>query len=191
MHLTRLLLSCCCILFVGSVPLWGADEENVELRKERETFEREVEFSTRPIRDRYLSRLEKLKRMLGSRGDARTALAVQQEMERVSPVGGSGVGKFAGSWTLLYSSGSISSKRHYTIASSGVVTWSDENGKPINVVGKIQAEGTDFTIRFPGDERVERVTLAPNKLLVLEHFAPKESYPKGAPVMYATGVRAQ
>ena len=49
----------------------AAEDENAELAQARTLFEKEVEFSTRPIRDRYLSRLESLKRSLGSRGDAR------------------------------------------------------------------------------------------------------------------------
>lgn len=173
-----------------TIPPLRAAEENPELKKEREFYERELEFALRPIRERYLSRLDKMKRLLGGRGDARGALAVQDEMDGVATSAkGGGFARFAGTWALAYTNGTTN--RHYSITPAGVVTWIDENGKPFNVVGKVQVEGSDVTIRFPGDERVERIAIAANRLLIMEHFAPKTTYPKGVPVVFAIGIRSQ
>ena len=54
-----------------------------DLAQARALYQKDVEFATRPIRDRYLSRLDSLKRSLGSRGDARGAVAGQEEIDRV------------------------------------------------------------------------------------------------------------
>ncbi len=190
MTIIHFLFACCCLLPVATISPLRAEEKNAELKKERELYDREVEFAMRPIRERYLFRLDKMKRTLGGRGDARGALAVQEEMDNVATTAkGSGVARFAGTWALAYTNGTTN--RHYGITPAGVVTWIDENGKPFNVVGKVQLEGSDFTIRFPGDERVERITIAPNGLLIMEHFALKGTYPKGVPVVFAVGIRSQ
>ena len=45
-----------------------AQEDPADLIQARALYQRDVEFVSRPIRDRYVTKLETLKRTLGSRG---------------------------------------------------------------------------------------------------------------------------
>ncbi len=163
-----------------------AQEEPAELSQARAVYERDVEFATRPIRDRYLSRLDSLKRALGSKGDARAALAVQEEMERVKGIGG-GMEKFAGNWSIKYANGAT---RTYSITADGTLTEIAENGAKIAPKSaKITLKGTDFIVEVDGGSKIERLTLSGSKLMI-DHFNPKTTYPAGAPALRAIGTRA-
>lgn len=160
-----------------------------ELARAREVFEKEMAFSTRPIRDRYLSRLESMKRSLGSRGDARAAVAVQDEIDRVSamiPESG-GIVRFAGMWTIQYTNGS---SRRYSISADGSVTFDETGGKPLTpaVKRKVELKGNDFLIDW-GDGTLERLKIAAKNLMI-DHFNPKATYPAGQPVARGVGVIA-
>ncbi|MEQ1852145.1 MAG: hypothetical protein ABMA01_11200, partial [Chthoniobacteraceae bacterium] len=156
----------------------GADDAPDELARARAVFEKEIEFSTRPIRDRYISRLDSLKRSLGSRGDARGAAAVQDEIDRVQAGGldGSGVARFAGVWRIEYTNG-IS--RRYSILPDGSVIYDQSAGKPMSIPlkSKMAMKGNDFLVEW-ADGSLERLTISGRNLMV-EHFNPGTSYPAG------------
>lgn len=158
-------------------------EEPPDLAQARTLYQKDVEFATRPIRDRYLSRLDVLKRSLGSRGDARGALAVQEEIDRVRDIG-VGLDRFAGVWSVKYTNGTV---RTYSITAEGGLSVIEENGVRITPrTAKISLKGSDFMVES-AEGTIERLTLAGNKLTV-EHYNPKTNYPSGVPLR-ATGTR--
>jgi hypothetical protein len=75
-------------------------------------------------------KLETIKRTLGSRGEAKAALAVQEEIDRMKAAASdaSGVAKFAGVWKIMYDNAAV---RRYAITVDATVIWSEENGKPV------------------------------------------------------------
>lgn len=166
-----------------------ADDGIEELARSRETFEKEMAFSTRPIRERYLSRLENMKRSLGSRGDARTAVAVQDEIDRVRALNPepAGVVRFAGLWAIEFTNGD---KRRYAISTDGTVAFVESGGKPqpSPAKAKLTLKGNDFLLDW-GNGTLERLKIA-GKNLSIEHFNPKTSYPAGQPSARGTGVIA-
>ena len=163
-----------------------AEEAIEELSRARDAFEKEMAFSTRPIRERYLSRLESLKRSLGSRGDARTAAAVQDEIDRINAMhpDPAGIAKFTGVWAITYSNGST---RRYSISADGTVAWDEGGGKPMTpaVKAKMTLKRGDFVIDWGAEGPIERLKLSA-KNLNIELFSPKPTYPAGQP--YARGV---
>jgi hypothetical protein len=172
-----------------SVLLTAQGEDVPELRLARDIYEKDVEFATRPIRDRYLSRLDSLKRTLGSKGNVRAALAVQEEIDRVSRSSQNGLaGKFEGIWKIDYANGAT---RRYWIKPDGQVQGEDEKGKPIPAIsGKITTKGEDTVIELTSENKLERLTLDGN-LLTVEHFDPMITYPNGTPVLRGKGTRSQ
>jgi hypothetical protein len=161
-----------------------AEQEPPELAQARTGYERDVEFAVRPIRERYLLRLDSLKRTLGARGDARSALAVQEEMDRVNDLG-SGLDRFAGVWSVKYVNGTV---RIYSISAEGVLTVTEENGTRIAPrTAKITHKGADFMVES-AEGTIERLKISGNKLVV-EHFNPKSTYPASAPALRATGTK--
>ncbi len=160
-----------------------AQDEPPDLMQARALYQKDVEFATRPIRDRYLSRLDLLKRTLGSRGDARGAIAVQEEIDRIKDLG-VGLDRFAGTWSVKYANGTV---RTYSITADGSLSFTEENGAKIAPkIAKITLKGTDFVVES-AEGTIERLTLSANKLMV-EHFNPKTNYPSGSPLR-ATGTR--
>ena len=157
--------------------------ENPELAAARAVYEKEVEFSARPIRDRYLSRLDTLKRALGARGDARGAAAVQDEIDRIREVtvGQGSVAKFAGAWKVAYSVGTV---RNYVITSDGQVTQDEHDGKPPKTT-KLVTKGSDVLLDLQ-EGWIERLRIT-GKVLTVEHFNPKTLYPAGQPNAKGTG----
>lgn len=161
-----------------------AQEESPDLAQARTVYEKEVEFSTRPIRDRYLSRLNTLKRTLGARGDARGAAAVQDEMDRIAAsVPDAGMLRFAGVWKITYPSGET---KRYVISADGAVTCDENMGKRITPQkSKLTLRGSDIIMDFKNGA-IERLKLS-GKNLSIEHFNPKEHYPDGQPLALAVG----
>ena len=164
-----------------------ADEAIDELARAKDNFEREIAFSTRPIRERYLSRLENMKRSLGSRGDARTAGAVQDEIDRLNAMHPeqAGVVKFAGLWAIEYTNGD---KRRYAISADGTEAFVEAGGKPQPSPAKarLTLKGNDFLVDW-GNGALERMKIT-GKNLSVEHFNPKTNYPAGQPLTRGTGV---
>ena len=151
----------------------------------RAQYQKDVEFATRPIRDRYLSRLDMLKRSLGGRGDARCAAAVQDEIDRVwgASADASGLGSVVGVWKIVYTTGAT---QRYTIGADGSVTHDEDSGKVIPPrAGKMTAKGTDIVIDF-ADGAIERLKPS-RKKLVTELFTAKSQYPDGKPAFHGTG----
>lgn len=176
----------CLVLGFGAFSA-PADDSIDELARAKDTFEKEMGFSTRPIRDRYLSRLESMKRALGSRGDARAAAAVQDEIDRVSAMNPepAGVVRFAGLWAIEFTNGD---KRRYAISADGTVAFVEAGGKPqpSPARAKLTLKGNDFLLDW-NNGAIERLKIA-GKNLAIEHFNPKATYPAGQPFARGTGV---
>lgn len=164
----------------------AADQEPAELAQTRAVYQKDIEFASRPIRERYLSKLDALKRSLGSRGDARGAAAVQDEIDRIgaSTLDSGTVGRFAGIWLLEYQPVGL---RRYAIKPDGTVLYEENNGAPVNPPRetKIVMNGQDFLIDF-NDGAIERLSMRGGKL-VSELFSPKTLYPKGRANFQGTG----
>jgi hypothetical protein len=133
--------------------------------------------------------LETLKRSLGARGDARGALAIQEEIDRVRESGANseGVARFAGVWRII-------SPDHgpqiYTIKADGAMTWTED--PPVSAQkhpGKITIVGKDYLLEFDDHLSITRLSLAGDKLM-LEVWVPKTTYPAAAPGR-ASGVRVE
>jgi len=167
----------------------GAEDGVEELARAREAFEKEMAFATRPIRDRYVSRLETMKRSLGSRGDARGAAVVQDEIDRVNAISPepAGVVRFVGVWKIQYTNGTA---RRYSISADGSVNYDEMGGKPVSppAKGKVELRGGDFLIDWP-DGSLERLKISARNLAI-DHFSPKTTYPAGQPSTRGVGVLA-
>lgn len=161
--------------------LRGADQPP-ELLSARETYKKELEFASRPIRDRYLAALDALKRRLGKNGDLNAALAVEQEIESVreSASEAAGIEQFAGIWRIQYSNNTI---RRYVINLSGNVTFSEENGKPIPLKkGKISLRDSVFFLDL-GDGQIETLQRVGSSLHT-EIYQYKARYPADPPIYH-------
>ena len=181
-----LLLAC---LLLGSVSpaVRGADDEPVDLVQARALYGKELEFTTRPVRDRYLAKLDSLKRTLGSRGDARGAVAVQEEIDLIKAASAdpADVAKFAGTWKITYQTGVTG---QFVIRTSGSTTWNEEAGKPVQRKGRIVWKNSAFLLDFENDEdRLWRLSMN-GGALNLDFYQPKATYPKGPPRDHGTGV---
>ncbi|MEA3207947.1 MAG: hypothetical protein QOE70_1004 [Chthoniobacter sp.] len=181
------LLATAMILSLAASFATQAQEEPAELVQARTNFEKEVDFASRPIRDRYLSRLDALKRNLGSRGEARAALAVQEEIDRVKAmsVDRSDVSRFAGAWRITWQAGNT---QKWVIRTDGSVIWNDNNGVAAQPVkGRITAQKPGFVLEFEAyTDRLWLVSLSGNSLVV-QFFEPKNSFPNGPPKDRGTG----
>ena len=166
----------------------AGQEENPELAQARAQFDKDVEFSTRPIRDRYTARLESLKRTLGARGDARGAAAVQDEIDRLKAlIPEPGTARLAGKWIITYVNGFT---RRYSISQEGIVTLSEMDGKQLTPPpkAKLIAKGADFLLEIE-EGKIERLKLT-GKTLSVEHFNPKSLFESGTPNNRGTGILA-
>ena len=163
-----------------------AQEDPADLVQARTVYQRDVEFATRPIRDRYVAKLETLKRSLGSRGEAKAAAAVQDEIDRVREIttGQTAIAKFAGTWKVAYSVGTT---RNYVITADGQVTLDDHDGKPPKTT-KLIVKGNDVLLDLQ-DGWIERLRIS-GKTLAIDHFNPKGLYPAGQPNAKGTGTLA-
>lgn len=170
------------VFFSASGVSRSADEPS-ELAQARAVYERDVDFATRPIRDRYISRLDSLKKALGARGDARAAIAVQEEIDRIRDTNASQqvLSKFAGNWKVTYSVGTI---RNYAITADGQVTQDEQDGKPPKTT-KLTVKGNDVLLDLQ-EGWIERLKVN-GKTLAVEHFNPKSLYPAGQPNARGTG----
>ena len=181
------------LLFAGFSRAIRAQEESPELTQAQAQYRKDVEFATRPIRDRYLSRLDSLKRLLGARGDARAAVAIQEEVDRVlasipDESMATAASKLAGTWKITYSNGD---SRTYGISSDGSASFLslDPTGRVTGATKKkMLLKGGDVIVEFQ-EGTIERLKLSGSKLLV-ELYSPKASYPKGQPYAKGTGVPA-
>ncbi len=183
-HLPTFLLAA--IAFVTPAFSALAESEPAELTQARSQFQKEIDFTTRPIRDRYVARLELLKRGYGGRGDAKAAIILQDEIDRVKAAVADvpGVAKFAGVWHITYETNGT---RRYTITPDGTVTWTEDNGKPFGPrKAKITAKGTEFVLDFKEDPALERLSMTKGGLTV-EYFAPKANYPGKGPQSKGVG----
>ena len=165
-----------------------AQDDPAELGQARGVFQKEMEFATRPIRERYLSRLETLKRSLGGRGDARGAAAVQDEIDRLKAsqaTAQEALARLAGIWQVEYKLGSGYTRR-YLIKPDGGMLWDEELGKPFGPrKGKVTVKGAEYRFEIDGGA-VERVWFSGGTLM-LECFNTKASFEAGTPDNTAVG----
>ena len=162
-----------------------AQEDPADLIQARALYQRDVEFVSRPIRDRYVTKLETLKRTLGSRGEAKAAAAVQDEIDRVkATVPEPGAEKLAGNWLIAYVN---SGTRRYNISQDGFVTLSEMDGKPVNppLKAKLAAKGADFLLEIENG-KIERLKITGKKLSI-EHFSTKALFESNNPNIRGTG----
>jgi len=170
--------------FVAVVAIAAAadrtEEEPADLTQARASYQRDVEFATRPLRDRYLQTLERIKKSLTFKGDLAGALKVQDEMESLGS--GAGLARLAGDWVCQFANGAI---HHYTIEADGTAFWTDRSPKKKL---KIALRGKDYFMEFPDDNILERITMNGNELEI-EHYTPRSTYPQGAPATRGSGKR--
>jgi hypothetical protein len=147
-----------------------------ELQQARAQHQKEVDFALRPMRERYINRLETLKRTLAGRGDRRSEVAVQDEIDLQSTIVNEAaiIAKHAGSWTAP-----AGSNRRYAIKPDGTVQWIYDNGT-VYATGHMVRNGKEFAFVWDGNtiDEMDRVTLTDNSI-VLEAFQPKANYPAG------------
>ncbi len=176
------------IVLLSTVWQVFAEELPPEFTQAKASYERDVEFALRPIRDRYLLKLESLKRSLGARGDVRVALVVQEEIDRIKNLSAAGgdVARLAGDWKITFNNGRT---RHYSISADGTVTWDEENGEKLTPKkARISRQGQHLLLELAEFE-IERLSIRLGQLQV-EHFWPKNTYPNGTPQMTGRGVLA-
>ena len=169
-------------------------DEPAELAQARAAYRKDVEFATRPIRDRHVSKLGVMKRSLGGRGEIRAALAVQQELDRVQALGGDpgDVARIAGTWMITYTNGGTNV---FVIRPNGAVRTQDP-GTPIQLTGKVQWKDSAFVLEFDGktarpgqtNDRLWALSLAGNALEV-NYYAPKSNFPGGPFSLQGKGVK--
>lgn len=171
----------------------GADEEPPDLASARTTFEKDLDFATRPLRDRYLSKLDMLKRSLGSRGDARGAVAVQEEIERVRAtiLTPRDLAKFAGTWKITYANNATNI---FVIRPNGSVRTEDP-GAAVQLDGRVQWKDSAFILEFDenknrdaGKDRLWTLSLTGNTLDVA-YFEPRTNFPRGPVTLRGKGVK--
>lgn len=150
-----------------------------ELQQAKAQFQKEVDFTLRPVRDRYLSRLQALKRTLATRGDVRAAVAVQDEIDLITAITNEAaiMAKFVGTWVQQ---GGTEARR-YTIRADGRVEWLTSETGAVFRTGQLSRNGKDFLIIWEGFDHVDRITLVENGAF-MESFAPKANYPNQAPL---------
>jgi hypothetical protein len=151
-----------------------SDEIPAELQQAKAQHQKEVDFALRPIRERYIARLETLKRTLAQKGDVRAAVAVQDEIDLLSSQLNEPtiISKHAGTWVAP-----VGQNRRYSIKPDGTVAWIFDNAQ-VYAVGRLVRNGKDFTFVWDSVEEIDRVTLNDNSI-VLESFQPKSNYPAG------------
>lgn len=179
------------VIFLGPVTSRSEDEPHELLsaraayqkeveaanRPIRERYQKEVEAANRPIRGRYLFNLEALKKALGSRGDFKAAVAVQNEIEQAkSSIPDPEVAKFAGTWAIKYRDGAT---RRYSISQTGLVTMEEIEGKPVTppLQATIQSRKGEFLLEIEPN-KLERLKLS-GKTLQLDHFFPRSQFDTG------------
>jgi hypothetical protein len=180
-------------LFLAFAALWcfvslvRADEEPAELQQARAQFQKEEEFALRPLRDRYVARLQTIKRTLATRGDVRAAVTVQDEIDTVQAIVNEPAirAKLVGTWTGQFKDG----PRRYTVRADGGVDWLHPNGT-VAASGRVLRDGKDFIFSWDGVEEVERVSLTETGGMAMDVFAPKSTYPKGSPAFRGTLTRS-
>ena len=174
-HAASFLIFAAVIFAPGASPFArAADEVPDDLVKMLAAFDKDVDFATRPICERYVSRLEALKRPLGSRGDARGAAAVQDELDRTRGTsGGAGaLAKFVGTWKVVYNHGVT---RNYVINGEGILSGTEADGKtPVGTV-KLMMKGDEVLMNGIGGF-IERFKMS-GKTMMIEHWSSKTLYP--------------
>lgn len=148
----------------------GEPEEHPALTAAREDFKRQMSAATDPVRRRYVSELDSLKRTLTLQRDEEGVAAVEAELERIDDLQLTHERHpLQGTWKVTYSNGGI---RNYQITSAGAVRFV-EGGQ----TGQIVSRNGEYLLDF-GDGKLERLRFEP--AIVIEHFDPKTLYPNSA-----------
>jgi len=91
------------------------------------------------------------------------------------------VDQFAGTWTVKYSHGSV---RNYAIAADGKVSAKVDDAE---LKGEITKHEGHWLLIFPGDGKLERISLTSQGKLFVEHFNPREAYFTASKLPNVTG----
>ncbi len=175
--LHRLLISSVGSLLLAS--LSPANEPPAELKQAQAQFQKEVDFALRPMRGRYVARLQTLKRTLISKGDLRGAVAVQDEIDlTVATANETEIrAKLVGTWTGEFKG----ERRSYVVKTDGTVDWlKHDNG--LLVTGQLQRRGKDFIFFWETIEETHRVSLTETGGLEMDVFISKDAYANGSPI---------
>jgi hypothetical protein len=179
----RLLLTFPALAF-GLATQVFAQEIPAELQQAKAQYQKEVDFTLRPLRERYLARLETLKRTLAGRGDVRAAVAVQDEIDLLTATINESaiIAKHAGTWISQ-----PGLNRRYSIKTDGSVQWIFDN-RSVYASGRMVRNGKEFNFVWDTVDEIDRVTLGDNSL-VLEAYQPKAAYPAGQVIAKTTLTR--
>jgi len=167
------------------LPQLSANDEPPELQQARTQFEKEVDFALRPMRDRYVARLQTLKRSLVSKGELRAAVVVQDEIDLiVATVNESAIlARYVGSWIWDFGGG----KRRFSIKPDGVIEYFSETGA-LHASGRLTRIGKDFVFVWETLDQIDRVAVNENTI-IMETFSPKNAFPRGTPATRVTLIR--
>lgn len=160
-----------CAVVVGSLAPGAAcpgAEETAELKRARTEYEKDMEASARPIRERYVRTLTDIKKALAKKGDVDAVALIDQE---ISLVVAGGFPAFAGDWMITYENRAV---RHYSISAQGDVAWTDYSPAK---KGKLVVDRGRYILDF-ADGKIERLTPTGSAFSV-EHFDPAGNLAKG------------
>jgi len=165
----------------------SADEDPQELSDVRQAYGKNVESVVHPIREKYLAKLEALKRLLGAKGDLRGAVAVEKEIENIKASASDVIGpeKFSGTWKIHYNNGVV---RRYAINENGGVIFDEEDGRSFPPrKGKIMLRQSKYYIEFQSGE-VEMLDLK-GDVLSTGLFNGKDTLASGIPQFKGIGAK--
>jgi len=151
------------VLFLA-LPLFAQDPEKKEppaLVKARADYQTEVARVLTPVTKTYLDKLEALKKDLGAKGKIEEAMAVQQEIEAVTPKTVSKDPSIVGTWLFSYPGGD---SRVVVLARDGKATVSDGSGRRQIDTGTWSRIGKKWRIQWSHGADILTPTDNPNKL---------------------------
>ena len=180
MNTPRLFLALLCALSISatqpseppkSAPAIAAERRYAEaMEKAREEFTRMAV----PADRKRVADLEAAQQAALAKKDAREvaridALLAEARAQLAEHTAGSAPGAYVGTWEVAYCNGV---RRTYTIAANGTVDFHNERKR-----GTLRNGLLDL-----GENNIEVVTPVGDRLLI-EHFHPRETYPKGQPIL--------
>jgi hypothetical protein len=148
----------------------GQSKPAVDLAAEREKYEASIQ----PLQKRYIARLESLQRTATQRGDLESALAIEQELERVqAELAGT---TLLGKWAVEFNNGVT---RTYVLKPDGTI---NANGRD----QPLTRDGQHILLR-EDDGKTKRFSL--RTVLFVEHWKRAQDYPDTKPAEWGIGVR--
>jgi hypothetical protein len=154
----------------------------VAVRKAQSQYDVSVKSAADVLRVRVQAALDRATK----EGDLDRALALRSEVQRLGsdslPLFGASGEVLPGTWRITYHPNGV--QRTYVVKSNGEVTCIEAN-----VRGRLKKDGSSLFLDFE-DDRLERLTFVGSRLF-LEHFYPKDSFPKICQVGIGEAVAAR